>query len=577
KTMSSLRTRSTSQQQKSIPEISTASSSSSEDDNNEPETPKSKPPRPPTFSQRAISQTLTSTANLANLLPTGTLLAFQLLTPIFTNNGSCDSATRPLTFLLLSLLAASCFLASFTDSVRSSTDGRVYYGFATFKGLLLFDCPDDVKGSGLPDLSKYRIRFIDGVHAVLSVLVFVAVALRDKNVLSCFYPMPEHETQEVLDTVPVGIGLICSLFRDSGHPLPGIPAKPGWENVLSTAASLYPLYVTVGGVVACLRPSTFAWFVKAGPTSYSLSLGLIMLAMGLTLELKDLLGLFKQRPLSILFGCIAQYTIMPAFGLIVSKCLGLSPSVSVGLILLGCCPGGTASNVVTLIARGDVPLSIVMTVCTTLGAVLLTPFLTKVLAGTYVPVDAVGLSVSSLQVVVAPLLLGSYVQSKFPAGVKTVIPFAPLFAVLTSSLLACSVFSENVVRLQSAMVNASLPSDASLVLRIRAILSGELGVILLAVILLHFAGFLVGYISAAIGGFKEPQRRAISIEVGMQNSSLGVVLATARFASPMVALPPAMSAVIMNIMGSSLGFFWRYIDPTETQDRPEKESNQVLK
>ncbi|PPD69254.1 hypothetical protein GOBAR_DD33853 [Gossypium barbadense] len=168
--------------------------------------------------------------------------------------------------------------------------------------------------------------------------------------------------------------------------------------------------------------------------------------MGLTLELKDLLNLFTQRPLS--------YTIMPTFAMIISKTLGLSPSLSVGLILLGCCPGGAASTVVTFIARGDVSLSTVMTVCTTLGAVILTPLLTMVLAGTYVSIDAIGLSISTLQVspilcfascdlrlgdvVVAPVLLGSYLQSTFPLVVKMITPFAPLFAVLLSSLLACS-------------------------------------------------------------------------------------------------------------------------------------------
>ncbi|KAH7543634.1 sodium/pyruvate cotransporter BASS2, chloroplastic [Ziziphus jujuba] len=348
--------------------------------------------------------------------------------------------------------------------------------------------------------------------------------------------------------------------------------RPRWENLLNTAASLYPLYVTVGGIVACLKPSAFAWFVKAAPTSYSLSLGLIMLAMGLTLKFKDFIALFSQRPFAILFGCAAQYTIMPASGAIISKILGLSPSLSVGLILLSCCPGGTASNVVTLIARGDVPLSIVMTVCTTLGAVLLTPFLTKILAGTYVPVDAAGLSISTLQVVVAPILLGSYLENAFPAAVKSVIPFAPLLAVLASSLLACSVFSENVVRLQASMVSTSLTSDLSLMQSAQTILTGELGAVILSVLLLHFAGFFVGYLSAAVVGFGEAQRRAISIEVGMQNSSLGVVLATSHFASTMVALPPAMSAVIMNIMGSSLGFFWRYVDPTDSKvDSPKIE------
>ncbi|KAI8023654.1 hypothetical protein LOK49_LG03G03186 [Camellia lanceoleosa] len=361
---------------------------------------------------------------------------------------------------------------------------------------------------------------------------------------------------------------IRSVHKNSDQP-PVATSKPRWENMLSTAASLYPVYVTVGGIVACLRPSTFSWFVKRGPTSYSFALGFIMLAMGLTLELREFFSLFLQRPLSILFGCVAQYTIMPSFGWIISKTLGLPPAVSVGLILLACCPGGTASNVVTLIAQGDVPLSIVMTVCTTLGAVILTPLLTKILAGTYVPVDAVKLSISTMQVVVAPILLGSYMQSTFPAAVKVVTPFGPLLAVLTSSLLACSVFSENVVRLKSSVVVASVSSEASPLLRARAILSGELGVIILSVLLLHFAGFFIGYISAAISGFREPQRRAISIEVGMQNSSLGVVLATSHFTSPMVALPPALSAVLMNIMGSSLGFFWRYVDPSDSQTTPK--------
>ncbi|KVI11057.1 protein DMP3-like [Cynara cardunculus var. scolymus] len=179
-------------------------------------------PPPPSASQRAISQTLTTTANLAKLLPTGTLLAFQLLTPIFTNNGSCDSATRPLTAILLLLLATSAFLSCFTDSFKSA-DGQLYYGFATLKGMWLFDYYDP---KNVVDLRKYRLRLIDWVHAVLTVLVLAAVALRDRNVVSCFYPTPDHEAQEVLDIIPIGIGLICSMLfvvfptrrHGIGHP-----------------------------------------------------------------------------------------------------------------------------------------------------------------------------------------------------------------------------------------------------------------------------------------------------------------------------------------------------------------------
>ncbi|XP_028792334.1 protein DMP3-like [Neltuma alba] len=190
------------------------------------------PPTPsstsrPQQAQGAISRTLTSTANLANLLPTGTLLAFQILTPIFTSNGTCNDTTRLLTVSLLAVLAVSCFLASFTDSVE--VNGKVYHGLATFKGMWLFDYPVDASGSDLPDMSKKKVRLLDFIHAVLSLAVFVAVAMRDRNVVSCLYPSPAVETKQVLDIVPVGIGLICSLlfvvFPTTRHGV-GYPVTP---------------------------------------------------------------------------------------------------------------------------------------------------------------------------------------------------------------------------------------------------------------------------------------------------------------------------------------------------------------
>ncbi|KAL3538509.1 hypothetical protein ACH5RR_001875 [Cinchona calisaya] len=186
----------------------TPSTSDPTDNTNTPDSPKPSKTLP---TQSFYNRALESTAHLANLLPTGTLLAFQLLTPICTNNGSCDAATRPITFILLLILSLSCFLACFTDSFEAR-DGLIYYGFTSPKGLWVFDYPA-ASASGIPnDLSKYRLSFIDLVHAVLSVFVFAAVALRDRNVVGCFYPTPDHETQEVLDIVPISIGLICSLL-----------------------------------------------------------------------------------------------------------------------------------------------------------------------------------------------------------------------------------------------------------------------------------------------------------------------------------------------------------------------------
>eukprot|EP01018_Ginkgo_biloba_P016637 Gb_04839 [translate_table: standard] len=160
--------------------------------------------------QKALSQTFVSTAHLANLLPTGTLLAFQILCPIFSNNGVCDAVSRFMTQCLLALCGISCFLLCFTDSFRGSSDGKIYYGVTTPKGLWVFEYVSRENGSPEPD--KYKLRFVDFLHAFLSVLVFCAVALLDQNVVHCLYPSPKEQTEEVLDVLPVGIGVICSLL-----------------------------------------------------------------------------------------------------------------------------------------------------------------------------------------------------------------------------------------------------------------------------------------------------------------------------------------------------------------------------
>ncbi|XP_041026634.1 protein DMP4-like [Juglans microcarpa x Juglans regia] len=158
--------------------------------------------------QKAISQTFQSTAHLANLLPTGSVLAFQLLSPIFTNEGNCDSVSRFMTAALVTLCGVSCFLLCFTDSFKDKK-GNVCYGFATFQGLWVIDGTAKLS----PELAaKYQLRFIDFMHAFMSILVFVAVALFDKSVVRCFFPMPSYTTQEILTRLPVGIGVICSMM-----------------------------------------------------------------------------------------------------------------------------------------------------------------------------------------------------------------------------------------------------------------------------------------------------------------------------------------------------------------------------
>ncbi|XP_059670586.1 protein DMP4-like [Cornus florida] len=161
-----------------------------------------------TLIQRAMSQTFKSSANLANLLPTGTVLAFQLLSPIFTNEGECTSVSRTLTAGLIGLCGLSCFLVSFTDSFKDKK-GNVCYGFATFRGLWFIDCSATLP----PEINaKYRLRVMDFMHAFMSMLVFGAVALFEEDVVDCFYPKPTDETKELLTSLPVGIGVICSML-----------------------------------------------------------------------------------------------------------------------------------------------------------------------------------------------------------------------------------------------------------------------------------------------------------------------------------------------------------------------------
>ncbi|KAL8205160.1 hypothetical protein R6Q57_008711 [Mikania cordata] len=161
-----------------------------------------------TLIQKAISQTFQSTAHLANLLPTGSVLAFQLLSPIFTNQGACDPMSRGLTAALVGLCGLSCFLLSFTDSFKDQ-DGNICYGFASINGM----CVIDGNTSLPPELAaKYRLRFIDLMHAFMSIMVFASVALFDQDVVNCFYPSPSDETRELLTALPVGFGVLFSML-----------------------------------------------------------------------------------------------------------------------------------------------------------------------------------------------------------------------------------------------------------------------------------------------------------------------------------------------------------------------------
>ncbi|CAM8951984.1 unnamed protein product [Rhodiola kirilowii] len=300
---------------------------------------------------------------------------------------------------------------------------------------------------------------------------------------------------------------------------------------LSTA---FPVWVAVGCLLGLVRPSAYDW---VQPKWTVAGITFTMLGMGMTLTFDDL-GKALAMPKEILAGFFLQYSVMPVSGFLVSKLLNLPPHYAAGLILVACCPGGTASNIVTYIARGNVALSVLMTAASTFSAVIMTPFLTAKLAGQYVAVDAVGLLKSTMQVVLLPVLAGALVNQYSQRLVRLVSPLMPPIAVATVAVLC----------------GHAIAQSSSAIL-----MSGRQ--IALAVFLLHSSGFFFGYMLSRILGIDISSCRTISIEVGMQNSVLGVVLATQHFGNPLTAVPCAVSSVCHSILGSVLAGVWRQSVP----------------
>ena len=225
-------------------------------------------------------------------------------------------------------------------------------------------------------------------------------------------------------------------------------------------------------------------------------LGLIMFGMGLTLKPHDF-RIVLQRPKDILVGCLAQFTVMPLVAWGLAKAFSLPDELALGVILVGCCPGGTASNVITFLARGDLALSVGMTAMSTVLAPLLTPLLVWLMAGTLVDVDTVGMLLSILYVVIAPIIGGFLVQRFFPKFTQKAVVYLPAFSTLMIAAVVAMVVSHTADRLLSA------------------------GLLVIVVVVLHnLLGLTIGYTIGRLLRFSREKCIAISIEVGMQNSGL---------------------------------------------------------
>ena len=270
------------------------------------------------------------------------------------------------------------------------------------------------------------------------------------------------------------------------------------------------------------------------PTVINYLLGVVMFGMGLTLNLQDFKIVFS-RPRDVIIGCLVQFTVMPLLAWGLSRLFSLDEALALGVILVGCCPGGTASNVITYLAKGDLALSVGMTGVSTLLAPFLTPLLTWALAGKSVNVDVVGMLLSILWVVILPIAIGLIVKWIWPKFTEKATDYLPAFSSIAIALIVAIIISANADKL----------------------LAG--GLLIIVVVMLHnICGLGLGYLIGCMLGLSVSKKRAISIEVGMQNSGLASSLATIHFAAyPLATIPGAIFSVWHNLSGAAVAYLYR--------------------
>jgi BASS family bile acid:Na+ symporter len=256
-------------------------------------------------------------------------------------------------------------------------------------------------------------------------------------------------------------------------------------------------------------------------------LGIVMFGMGLTLSAADFREVFR-RPRDVAIGVVGHYLIMPGIAYLLALGLALPPDIAVGVILVGCCPSGTASNVMTFLAKGDVALGVSIALVSTLIAPLATPALVSLLAGQWMNINTESLFMDIVQVVVLPVALGLVAKTLFRRQVDASIKALPIVSTVVIVLIVAIIVSLNQSKL---LANGAL--------------------ILTAVVLHNLLGFALGYLFARLFGMSLAKRKAVMLETGMQNSGLGAALAAAHF-SPLAAVPSALFSVWHNVSGSAL-------------------------
>ncbi|KAJ8602442.1 hypothetical protein CTAYLR_001264 [Chrysophaeum taylorii] len=328
--------------------------------------------------------------------------------------------------------------------------------------------------------------------------------------------------------------------------------------VADVLTNLFPIWTLVFSAWGLMRPQDYAWLTTE---YFTAGLAVLMLSMGITLAPSDFVRVLS-RPNAVLVNLLLCYGMMPMLGLTLGNAFGLDPALVAGMVLVGSINGGQASNLCTFIANGNVALSVLMTTATTIGAIFATPFLCKQLLGAVVPVDAMGIVFSTLQVVLAPIVIGMVLNIGFPKVVNAVKPATPVIGVASTCLLVAAAVGQVAGPIKEAGMALQMP-----------------------VLLLHLVGGIAGYWISRILGFGETTSRTMAIETSMKSSAFGFLLAKLHFGAeaasnrasfyhffllffeepmrcPQARVPSAVSVVWMALTGSSLAVAWRFLPVT---------------
>mmetsp|Transcript_93696 Transcript_93696/g.242530 ORF Transcript_93696/g.242530 Transcript_93696/m.242530 type:complete len:463 (-) Transcript_93696:49-1437(-) len=348
-----------------------------------------------------------------------------------------------------------------------------------------------------------------------------------------------QRAQQALPGLAAILGLALGARRSSGRAL-AVARGAGEVDVATkesaitkastTFCNLFAVWLAVSAVAAVKYPPSFSWVKSSYFTGL---LGLLMFSVGITTTIDDFKECLK-RPGAVAINFFSCYGIMPVLAFFIAKAIGAEGAILAGMVLVGSINGGQASNLCTLIAGGDVALSVLMTTSTTLGCIFMTPLICKLVLGAVVPIDAWGIVMSTFQVVLAPIFLGVGLNTLAPGLCKAVAPFTPVIGVISTVLLV----GASVANCAAPILGAGLPLQ-------------------LACLALHLFGGILGFFATKAVGYDERTCRTVAIETAMKSSAFGFLLASLHFGPFNARVPSAVSVVWMAIVGSVLAVYWK--------------------